>query len=638
MLVLHALWDDAGGGRLHLWIERPPRVKARSGYHPGARGHPALARATNAWLGETFGARARPSRLTLHLPTQNGLPMPSPELGLDLAGTSEIGQQPWVVPTLAPRNPSVALRKLARLARAALPGHLTLGASTRFWLAAGALVDDLIARDGFAPYAGDDEMTLLARWSPVYAATPSARLRALAAAMPGVCRAIIPPQIAPGHHRPPDATPLLAHFLEHVLDRRARQVMRLPLLEAAPRQDRSAVARWLRRLSGPSRHAYLPVRSLDDHQFGETLRAWLAPFHVLPQARGRLCVQLDEPSEDEQRGWRLSYYLQDVDEPSVLIPARQIWYHDSRDAVIAQRRFITAAKTLLADLAYAATLCPPIAESMRLAMPEGAAITLEQAHTFLREGAAALEAADIGVRVPAWWKQQRTLTVELNMDDHEAFFGVETLVKFNWQAALGDMVLTRAEFETLSRLKAPLAQVRGQWVEVNADNLRRALRYFDRHSDGLTLPEVLRGRQWCEQGHRPGRRPGGRARALARAPRTLTRRAAHHARVAPEGVCGRIAAISTARPGVAGVLERVRAGRVPGRRHGPRQDRAVAGARRALARQRRTPRPRAAGVPDVDRRQLATGGRTVHARSEAVRASRRRPAGGHGAEPGRAPA
>ncbi|NJM39651.1 MAG: ATP-dependent helicase, partial [Anaerolineae bacterium] len=148
--------------------------------------------------------------------------------------------------------------------------------------------------------------------------------------------------------------------------------------------------------------------------------------------------------------------------------------------------------TLLAELARAAPLCPPIADSLRLAAPERAPIGITAAHEFLRAHATALENANIGVRLPAWWREKREVTVQLTIPESLAFFGVETLVKFDWQAALGDALLTRAEFETLSRLKAPLARVRGQWVEVNADSLQRALRFFEKHKRGLTLSETLR--------------------------------------------------------------------------------------------------------------------------------------------------
>ncbi len=34
--------------------------------------------------------------------------------------------------------------------------------------------------------------------------------------------------------------------------------------------------------------------------------------------------------------------------------------------------------------------------------------------------------------------------------------------------------------------------MRGQWVEVNPDNIKRAMRYFDQRKRGITLAETLR--------------------------------------------------------------------------------------------------------------------------------------------------
>ncbi len=510
MKVLHLAWDDASG-RMHIWLERSRQRVPHPPRHPAAFGHAALRRMAGAWLGEALAMRAAPGHTTLVLPTTATGPLASPETHSEpVLGPGSLYWQEWLVPTLAPRDPALLLR---RVALAHFPAHIQLGASTRFWLAALAFVDELVARGCFAPYAGDDDSVLLAHWSPVFDAPAAARLRVLATAMPGVCRAAR--FTDDWHARAPDALPLLTGFIERLLDRRVRRRIRPMLFESLAGNDDTPAARWLSRLAGRATQAYLPVRSLAEHHFGEAVRAWLTPFHIAPQATGRLCVQLDAPERmiddadvdtvpepatghalpnagNTAATWRLSYFLQDVDEPSVQIPARQIWHAHGRDALIAQRRFVGARRTLLADLARAAPLCLPIAESLRQEAPDGAPLSVEQAHVFLREQAAALEAADIAVRLPAWWKQRPKLKVALTLSDRAAFFGVETLVKFNWHAALGDMVLSRAEFETLSRLKTPLAQVRGHWVEVNADNLKRALRYFERRKDGLPLAEALR--------------------------------------------------------------------------------------------------------------------------------------------------
>ncbi|NJM40350.1 MAG: hypothetical protein HC853_06075, partial [Anaerolineae bacterium] len=187
MLSLHALWDDAHH-QIHLWLERPPRTTPPNATpnpttrrHPGARGHIALARATAKWLGKSFATNAQHISRKLILPTLGDTPLSSPEIQLTQP-TQPITWQAWRVPTLAPHNPSAALR---RLAKAKLPEGATLSASTQFWVAASQLVDDLIARRAFAPYAGDAEYTLLARWSPLFDAEASAAMRAWPPPSPG---------------------------------------------------------------------------------------------------------------------------------------------------------------------------------------------------------------------------------------------------------------------------------------------------------------------------------------------------------------------------------------------------------------------------------------------------------------------
>jgi SNF2 family DNA or RNA helicase len=66
-------------------------------------------------------------------------------------------------------------------------------------------------------------------------------------------------------------------------------------------------------------------------------------------------------------------------------------------------------------------------------------------------------------------------------------------VAFDWQVALGDQTLSREEFEHLARLKEPLVQVRGEWVELDPQEVSQALAFFERHStDGaLSLQEAL---------------------------------------------------------------------------------------------------------------------------------------------------
>ena len=79
------------------------------------------------------------------------------------------------------------------------------------------------------------------------------------------------------------------------------------------------------------------------------------------------------------------------------------------------------------------------------------------------------------------------------------------LVKFDWKVALGEQPLTLKELEALARLKSPLVQVRGQWVQVNAEEIQAALDFWKSKATGrATVREVVRMALGAGD-----RRPGG---------------------------------------------------------------------------------------------------------------------------------
>ncbi len=251
MPVLHLDWDESADNPLRLWIERPLRERHALQRHPGAVGHAVLRRVIAPWLGDALIARAENATCMLLLPTSRGMPLVSPECDDQIAPPhTDITYERWLVPSLAPRDPALVLRRIARIPP---PKRTLLGAATRYWLTAAQLVDDLVTRGCFAPYAGDFEHMALARWSPLYDAQASAHIRMLALAMPGVCRAVIPSHADLLAHRVPEAQPVLTSFIEHMLDRRIRRPLRRGLAPLLNDDDRGIATRWLRRLVGRPR-------------------------------------------------------------------------------------------------------------------------------------------------------------------------------------------------------------------------------------------------------------------------------------------------------------------------------------------------------------------------------------------------
>ncbi|MBC7462509.1 MAG: DEAD/DEAH box helicase, partial [Thermoleophilia bacterium] len=142
-------------------------------------------------------------------------------------------------------------------------------------------------------------------------------------------------------------------------------------------------------------------------------------------------------------------------------------------------------------LGEAAALLEPIAASLQRPRPGGTECTTAEAHAFLTESAPLLEQAGFGVFVPAWWRGRSgrfqvslraKVTTELtggrrNLDA----LNLETLVDYDWHLAIGELgELTERELRDLAHQKTPLLHVRGQWVELDAGELRAAIAHVDR--------------------------------------------------------------------------------------------------------------------------------------------------------------
>ena len=108
------------------------------------------------------------------------------------------------------------------------------------------------------------------------------------------------------------------------------------------------------------------------------------------------------------------------------------------------------------------------------------------AYRFLAVVAPALDEAGFGVLLPSWWDRRARLglkaTASTPTDGVVAggHFGRESLMDFRWQLAVGDDTLTDDEIAALAETKAPLVRLRGQWVAVDPEQLRRGLEFLRR--------------------------------------------------------------------------------------------------------------------------------------------------------------
>jgi len=476
----------------------------------------------DAELADLVG-KAADDELTLRLPSSPAGPLPSPELTRPAADAQALGARhgaagrtalaPWRIPVLAVEPPA-APALLARLAELP-PGDVTAGAEIGFLAAVARFAADLAARGLVLPaLVSEADGGYAARWRPVLAGADARHARELAAALPP----------AVGAAADTTAGPLLAELLDALADAAVRTRLTVPVLPARKgrRPARLDIAeRMLLALTAPD-PAVEPADARDERDAAGTaaaFAAWLAKAAV-PASAVRTCFRLVEPPANPDAGldgepdaddglspaepvpaepvpaaWQVEFSLQSVDDPSLMLPAAEVW--------AAGGGWLAAAsypeEELLAGLGTAARLFPALDGPLRTAAPDRVELDTAGALEFLRETGPLLSGAGFGVLLPDWARKTR-LKLKLTTRSASASsasvragqLGLQDLVDFRYDLAIGDDLLSAEELAELARLKAPLVRVRGQWVELDDRQLKAALRFLERDRTGtMTAGEVL---------------------------------------------------------------------------------------------------------------------------------------------------
>ena len=101
--------------------------------------------------------------------------------------------------------------------------------------------------------------------------------------------------------------------------------------------------------------------------------------------------------------------------------------------------------------------------------------------------------------LPSWWDQRRKLGLAVSAStpvdgvvETARRFGRDQLIDFRWELAVGDDTLTEDEITALAETKAPLIRLRGQWVAVDPEQLRRGLEFLRKNPTGqATTAKIL---------------------------------------------------------------------------------------------------------------------------------------------------
>ena len=481
MHILHAHYQPENSGGIVFWAETsdaPAHKQNRGRAAKKPKSHPHPFCADTAALKTIFNIHGASEIAALRLPAVRGVPLPSPQLIHN-----------WDLDIQKPTLDSFLIHGIWMNPVEALPVLLTHASTTntsfppapdlRYWSMIAALALETLAAQKLVPalVCMDDGKTYQARWLPVLdAAKDAARLAHLETAMPAVCRAAVTDDDTLSSPRM-----LLNNFLNASCDSLARVWGKT----SAPHfydGDDTPAERWVEALFRENPTVKASPAQLQS--LAASYKAWMRNLHVAGDAAFRIAFRLQAPALQKEP-WQLHYLIQAKDDPSLLIPASEVWKKTKGALTHLGHRFEQPQEKLLTGLGYAARLFPPITNSLKGKLPTELSVDTHGAYAFLRETAPLLEGAGFGVLVPPWWnKKGARLGVKVRMKSKKeagapGIMTMENLVNYQWQLALGETELTEKEFKTLAKLKSPLVQIRGQWVTLDAEQIEAAIRFWE---------------------------------------------------------------------------------------------------------------------------------------------------------------
>ncbi len=526
MHIIHGTWipDDTEEyvqrGGFYLWVETdtPSRAK-RGSSSPGIHPRHLVDAALVTFLDEKLGIRGAYEQATARtlcrryflLPTAGGAPLPSVEMQPYVA--QEVPEafdlQPWQVCCYPVPDVLRTLNEVHFVALNADRGF-QLGADLLFWYQFSQVIKQVIAREQYIPAITYRKLAPVegkrSQRPPAFELHPGwailshlyeVALPHYVVAMPVLCAA--------GSTSPATTVfsreSLLRHFAECLLH---DVVTGIPL---TAKQDQQLAGTFLYRAMYPYRpetRSQPPEAALTEY------RAWAAWRNQLTQAqtgtRFTLGFQLEDASAEDSDDWWLHFQVAARHDPSHRLRLAEYWALQPAARVRTTRAFgRDFEKHLLLGLGHAARIYPELWRGLDTSQPSGLRLTLEEAFTFLKEDAWALEDAGYTVSVPAWWTPEGRRRAKLRLKTApraaqggtaptRGYFSLDTIVAYDYDLTMGDTVVSAEEWQQLVEAKTPLVRFRGQWMALDRDRMHQLLEFWQTHRETqseLTVRDLL---------------------------------------------------------------------------------------------------------------------------------------------------
>ncbi|NHJ41474.1 MAG: DEAD/DEAH box helicase, partial [Asgard group archaeon] len=402
----------------------------------------------------------------------------------------------WQVDTLALKTAEI-LEFLLIIDKTNLK-EFTKSKSICFWTDVSKFAYDLIINESYLPaiettYKNSEYTKFIGCWKAIITSNQKEKFQEIISKIPIDCFSFCNEQLS--------SEELVLSFLNKTIDSFLRNKLGvfLPSKDNVYQEDSSAIARdWFQSLFDPESKP-LSYPTNDFVIFSGTLKAWLNKAYPTKSKNPlRTCLKLVPPNfNDETSLWKISFYLQAENDPSLILPAAEIWQSTTSTLDFLEERYENPRERLLVDLAKAAKIYPKINESLDSAFPSEIIIDEIDAFRFLKDYSHLLEDNNFNLLLPSWWQNPNKISLNLHIEpsnkttNPDSIFRLNSFLNYNWEIAIGDTNLTIAEFEKLAELRVPFVEIRGKWTRLDLEEVKKSIELIKEKYNELKYKDIL---------------------------------------------------------------------------------------------------------------------------------------------------
>ncbi|MDC0864796.1 DEAD/DEAH box helicase [Rickettsiaceae bacterium] len=367
----------------------------------------------------------------LMLPTHNSLPVSSPLMTREynIEVPSEINLQSHNVKCLY--VDVVDIKKLESTEK------LVFAQDLLFWTRMLDFVSEILEYHLYIPSIQGDNTTTWTTYHP--------DIEQLSLQMPDICSYIS------GNYY--DKAQILQHFFDYTVTYVAK---RTPLSQV---QEKNIASTLLEKFFSGSKNKITKSEKSN----------WLIWKSALDKSKHDICIKIDAP-EHKNDNWLITVLAKDEDDQSKQTPIHGNWQNHINDLGLAMR----------------------IYPNLENAFDQDKIVPFElsqlEAKEFLSETAWFLQQSGFPVIIPSWYTPKGHNSAKLKLkrknslgssQNENSYFTAEGLMSFKYALSLNGEELSVKEWRELIENKEELVQFRGEWVQLDLENMSKILDFWN---------------------------------------------------------------------------------------------------------------------------------------------------------------